>query len=285
MSERTLVCVLGQTRAHELTWDNFETNVLQELNAELAICVGYDETYDRCNPFYRRARHRWFLQEPEDFGTEIDRVCLSLGLPLLWRKLIQVGDGLLGGVKGCSGSGAVQMVFRWFLRDCLLRERLLDKYDRFIVTRSDFLYAVPHPNLQALSNSSIWLPDGEDYGGLVDRHIVANPEDVIESLSMLIDVVSNPMDLYNDLTVYPNRNVEACLHNHFRKTNLLPRLRRMPYFMYSVRGEKDPTRWSTGHFINELGYSVKYPGELSAAMRTRETFKTQADWLTWAQAA
>ena len=36
---RTLVCILGQTRAQNITWKNFNERVLKSLNADLALCV------------------------------------------------------------------------------------------------------------------------------------------------------------------------------------------------------------------------------------------------------
>ena len=36
---KTLVCILGQTRAQDITWKNFNKYVLKSLNADLALCV------------------------------------------------------------------------------------------------------------------------------------------------------------------------------------------------------------------------------------------------------
>jgi len=43
---------------------------------------------------------------------------------------------------------------------------LLERYDRFVITRSDFIWDCPHPPLSVLSPDAIWFPDGEYGGGL-----------------------------------------------------------------------------------------------------------------------
>jgi hypothetical protein len=283
MAERVLVCILAQTRAHEITWNNFRRNVLEEIGADLAICVGFNAEYDPTNLFHRHAQYRWLLPEPADFASEIDRASGSLGLIPSWRELLVLDGEFLGAAAGRRGSGAVQLVFRWFLRECILREKLTERYDRFIITRSDFLYVTPYPCPEALDRDAIWFPDGEDYGGLVDRHMVVSSGDVVASLGVLGDLISYPADWVNDLSFYPHRNIEACLHNYFRRLRLLARVRRFPYIMYSVGGEKDKTRWSSGHFVESLGYWIKYPSEVQAALSIKDALHSQGDWMRWAQ--
>ena len=50
---RTLVIVLSETRASELTFDSFKKNVIDELNADLCVCIGINPNYDYNNPFYK----------------------------------------------------------------------------------------------------------------------------------------------------------------------------------------------------------------------------------------
>jgi hypothetical protein len=73
---RALVCILAQTRSHQLTWSKFQTNVLGNLGGEvdLALCVA--EVPDRkSNPF--------------------DDVALDKR----WRDLLAVRGHFLGGIK------------------------------------------------------------------------------------------------------------------------------------------------------------------------------------------
>ena len=57
--ERVLVCILAQTRAHQVAWSSFKRHVLDELNADLALAITLDETYDYGNPYWQHAKYRW----------------------------------------------------------------------------------------------------------------------------------------------------------------------------------------------------------------------------------
>jgi hypothetical protein len=48
----------------------------------------------------------------------------------------------------------------------LLENDLLNKYDRFIITRSDYIYQLPHPKIELMNETNIWIPDCEHYGGI-----------------------------------------------------------------------------------------------------------------------
>jgi len=258
-------------------------NVLHELHADLAICIGYNQHYDIDNPFFQNAKYRWLIPEQDDFGAELDRISLTLGIVPKWEKLRNVGGHFLGGVRGIPGSGALQMIFRWHLREGLCRERLLDSYDQFIITRSDFVYTAPHPHIGALNPRWIWLPDGEDYGGLVDRHTVVSPEYVVPTLSIIEDLLRNPDDWNEILPKMPDQNIECTLHRYFEREGLLNRVRRFPYVMYSVRANKDPSRWSQGVFDQGTEQFIKYPRERALALDAGKRYKSQADWLAWSE--
>lgn len=69
---KTLVVVLSETRASELTFANFKRNVIDELKADLCVCIGVKTDYDYENPFYKLAKYRFIYDEPEDFGDAFD---------------------------------------------------------------------------------------------------------------------------------------------------------------------------------------------------------------------
>jgi hypothetical protein len=43
---KTLVVVLSETRTSELTFENFKKNVIDELNADLCLCIGVIPDYN-----------------------------------------------------------------------------------------------------------------------------------------------------------------------------------------------------------------------------------------------
>ena len=54
---KTLVCILGQTRAQDITWKNFNKYLLKSLNADLALCVA--EKKSSKNQMYKNAKFIW----------------------------------------------------------------------------------------------------------------------------------------------------------------------------------------------------------------------------------
>ena len=62
---KTLVCIIAQTRSHEVTWENFNKNVLKELDADLALCIGVTKNYNYQNPFWKNAKHKWTMKNME----------------------------------------------------------------------------------------------------------------------------------------------------------------------------------------------------------------------------
>jgi hypothetical protein len=69
---KTLVIILSETRASELTFDNFKQNVIDELEADLCVCIGVKANYDYNNPFYQLAKYKFLYDEPDDYGDAFD---------------------------------------------------------------------------------------------------------------------------------------------------------------------------------------------------------------------
>lgn len=281
MAERTLVCIINQTRAHEITWPGFKRFVLDETGADLAVCVGVGPDYDHTNPFYANAQHRWTIEEPEDYGNVYDMAARILGSTADWRRLMEVPSQWLGGVKGPHAhpaSAGIGIFYRWFLLHNLRESGALDAYDRFIVTRSDYYYVCPHPPLPLLDSRYFWVPDGEDYQGIVDRYGLFNRADVEAGLNFLEHIVREPDELYRRMSWYRNWNPERCLRMHLERFGVAHRLRRFPFFMFAARGDSDTSTWTMGDYDPALNCYVKYPAEHERAMRAQGRFRSAQDW-------
>jgi len=284
--ERTLVCILAQTRAHALTWPSFKRNVLDALNADLALALCADETYDYANPFWQHARHRWAAPEYADFGDGFDEAQAWLTAaegvePKPWRPVLDVGGVWLGAIKAPNkqpGAGAVLIYIRWFLRHQIVLNGLLERYDRFVITRSDFIWACPHPPLSVLDPNCVWFPYGEFYGGLTDRHLVVSRDDVIALLSLIDEIVVRPDEMIARLGHSPNLNIESYIYLNLRWRGLLSRTRLFPYVMFTVRDTGDPTSWAAGTWNDEAGMTVKYPVEYESAKQWRDQIPDHAAW-------
>ena len=279
--EKVLIIILAETRAHQLTFDLFKRNLLDPNNADLALCVADNQREDKSNPFYQHAQYCWTIKEPEDWGSAFDEFQERHGLVGDWRQLMQVKDQWLGGVKGNKaqfGSAGILLFFRLFLKECLVEHQIIEKYDRFVVTRSDFMHRIPHVPLYLLASSKIWIPDGEDYGGYTDRHIVVARENVRKVLSIADPIVGQPEALREAMSSRDDWNLERYIKFAFTKMGINELVERFPYTMYSVRLPDGHTRWQQGKFHEDLGYYVKYPGEYESYQSATQHLKLTGDW-------
>lgn len=268
---RTLVVILSETRASELTFENFEKNVLQPLDADLCVCIGVKDGYDYSDPFYRTAKYCFEYPEPNDYGSAFDYAseCIQKRLGIVsamhWRKFLKVKNQFMGGIKDPKhqhpGSAGILIFFRWFLMKNIIENNLLEKYDRFVITRSDFLYRMPHCPLHLLDPSCIWIPDSEGYGGYTDRHVILSKENIEQYLNILDNMVIRSKEYFTKMTHHSKWNLEQLIKFHLNMNGVLNKVRQFPYVMYAVRNIDGTTRWSAGKFNKELGYYVKYQSE------------------------
>jgi hypothetical protein len=380
--EKTLVIILGETRAHELTFENIKTNLLDELDADLALCIGIKPTqYDYNNPFYKLAKYHFLYEEPEDnnyacafdyaeeqikknlpsfetiqnhntihsklseptqntenidylyktdtnlenetieellqsydeivhhsptfpsldyagtlYGVKTNptnHIVPQVGVStykkhLNWRKFLHLQDQFLGGVKDPfypqhQGSAGILLFLRWFLLKNLREhpDDILNKYDRFIISRSDYIYRLPHPKMLLLSKDNIWIPDAEGYEGFTDRHVVLTRNFVEPYLNILETMITKSNEYFIKMSHYHNYNnliyywnLERLIHFHLREHGLLPLVKEIPYVMYTVRPLNGSSSWvhGLGEFSEEHNCYIKYKGEYEKSKIYKELF-------------
>jgi len=268
MKQKTLVVILAQARADKLTWASFKKNVLDELEADLALCIGESPNNNSSNFYWAHAKYKWIVPEYEDFGEGFDQIQLErYGYVTDWREILKIQNQWLGGIKGKGehpGSAGILIYFRAKLYDFLVKENISDQYDRFIVTRSDFIWDIPHPKVERLNPNFVWIPYGEFHGGITDRHVVLSKHNLGAYLSLIDPILKDTADLMKRMMAYnpkPIWNLERYISFHLKSQKFTSKIRLMPYMMYSVREESTPTRWSRGVYEPNLGYYLKYPME------------------------
>ena len=360
-TDKTLVIILSETRAHELTYDNFKKNVIDELNADLCVCIGITPEYDINNPYYKLAKYKFLYEEPTDFGDAFEYAYNIISLnkpkyeilnninalyaklpnpcqstdnityygnayniniddyndeivvhtkdfydinwkdqvygiknsydnlisqenvitykkPLYWREFLKIKNQFLGGIKDeineQLGSGGILIFFRWFLLKNLIENDLIKKYDRFIITRSDFIYQLPHPKVNLMNENNIWIPDAEHYGGYTDRHVVLSQNNIISYLNILNNIVLRSNEYFIKMKLYNEWNLEQLIKFHLQQNNIEHLVKEFPYIMYSIRNINGNTRWTNGIYSNELGYYIKYYNEYNKSNYYKNLFDT-----------
>jgi hypothetical protein len=156
---------MAQVRFGEPTWPMFKKNVLDELGADLALCISdappkalgkaTGEAITE-NEYYKNAKYIFTLKEPSNWFAEFEKMAPEISkfrcFPGNWLE-----------------TGGMNTYFKWFLYENLKRENLLSQYDQIITTRSDYFWHYAHPKLDL---DHVWIPDGEFHGGICDRHMV-----------------------------------------------------------------------------------------------------------------
>ncbi len=284
---KTLVCLIAETRASAITWPGIKSFVLDSLRADLLLCISVPEKYDFANPLWQFAKYRYSTPEFNDWGDAFDEVQQAQMQPAKdetlpdWRQLLEIKSQWLGGVKGPgqhAGSAAILIYYRWLLLKFLQSEGLLDRYDRFVLTRSDFVWTTHHPPMSALDPQAIWIPDGEGYMGLTDRHAVLSRENIEIYLDIISPIVKEPNILFSEMKHKNNWNLEQFIDYSLARRKCRDKVRHFPYVMYSAREWGGTTSWSQGNWSDEFGYYIKYKSEFESATSAQKVIKTKSDW-------
>lgn len=258
MPPKVLYIILSQTRAHELTFNKFKQHVLDHLKCDLAVCAS-PESKDG-DMFTKTAKYTWFYPEVDDWSVAYDEMFGHKN----WRSILKIKNQVFGGILDENhqhpGSAGILIFFRWFLLQNLIKNNLIDKYDFFIVSRSDYLYHSNHPLITCnTSKKYIYIPQGEDYDGITDRYMLVSNENIVHALSIADNFLSDPDKFIKDTSFFQSWNLERLIYWHFHKKGLI--VKRFPRIMFTVRGQNDETRWTGGEFNKDINLIVKYSSE------------------------
>jgi hypothetical protein len=171
----------------------------------------------------------------------------------------------MGGIRDKDnehpGSGAIQIFYRWYLLKNLIDNNLIDEYDRFVITRSDYIYQLPHPKVERMNSNNIWIPNGEKYDGYTDRHVVLSKTNIIFYLNIFNNMVQKSNQYFMKMKNKNNWNIEQLIKFHLQQNNVEYLIKEFPYVMYTCRNHNGTTRWNVGTYNEQLDYYVKYPSE------------------------
>src|SRR5205807_4608975 len=191
-----------------------------------------------------------------DSGTAFDFACETIlkSYPSLQKttysqEFMEIKNQyLLGGIPGVTG---LLIFYRWFLLKNLIDYNLLDKYDFFIITRSDYMYQLPHPHIELFSNDSIYIPNGEHYDGITDRHVVLPKKVIVQYLNILNEMVINGRGYNEKMSAWYHQrkidwNIEQLIKFQLTQQDVFKFVKFFPYVMYAVRPLGGTTSWSQG---------------------------------------
>lgn len=255
---KNLVIMIGNARGGEKAWQSAYVNLIKPHNADLAVCFG--QTNYKESSLYAYSKYIWEIKEYYNWREYYEQYCTSR----FWEKSLSLGvhNGLMGAIDGHHGSAPIQFAIKNFILrnyiDILLR------YDTIIMTRSDHYYI--YPDDANKDRDRIWIPEGEDWGGICDRHIEFNSKYVKEVLDILSFIDSE--NGYNILKQENKTNPEGVLDSIFRYRQLPTARYKRNQFCVALKTDK--TRWYfpgsfSTFFDTEL--LVKYRDEYKASLQ------------------
>lgn len=282
-----LVIVLGQTRASGATSESFDRFLIAPLaqggrvDIALCRCAGYGE---KDGYFASKAAYIWEIPEPASwnhlFDEAADQACG--GHSSDWHPLIDVRGNWLGEIDEAGGKRRGSAARCLYLRHhalAMIRSLALERrYRWFILTRSDYLYRFEHPPLRRLDPRCVWIPRGEDYEGITDRHVVFPSSSVGHVLGVLDDLLQAPSEYRRIMACHGDWNLERFLKLAFIRIGLYRRTRRYPRVMYLVRNADTATAWSKGVWDGGGNVFVKYPSEKSLAEADVAALRKAGGW-------
>ena len=185
-----------------------------------------------------------------------------------WSEFLKIKGYFLGGIKNNKnqhyGCGSKLIFLRWFLLQKLIEDDLINKYDRFIITRSDFIYQLPHPKVEYMNENYIWFPNCEHYGGYTDRHVVLSRKHVKKYLNLLHDFIMKSNEYFLKMNERDFWNLQKIILLHLQQNNMQHIVKEFPYIMYSIR------EYVTGS-INNI--DINYPTEYEKSYFYKDQFE------------
>jgi hypothetical protein len=264
-NNRTLVILTGDLRCGEKAWSTLYENVLDLNHADLALFVQVPSQLEYKNAsLFARARHIEWIPRYDDWADAIDLIDGPA-----WRETIlqlypaETHYSILGGVEGYKASAAIVHMFRYFVAERIKRNGWEQQYDRFIVTRTDQFYKCPI-DLSKLDPESLWLAEGEDFGGYNDRFYVAPSSLIRKTLEVMPTFVRKPY-IFQNVTHGPSLNSERVLYLLWRELGLVPSVKRFVRTFFTCSMPMDSARWSKGIRMVEEGVFFKYRREYADA--------------------
>ena len=242
-----LVVLAGSPRGGQSTWKSLLKFVVNPLNADLAICT--TDNYVENNFLFDKADYKWILKNPKNFEDYYSQYFKGS-----WKEYLLKGQGL-----GLFESGLIHFA----LKDYVFRNHYqeLSKYKYIIYTRFDQYYVDFHPDF---NDDKIYIPKGEDYFGVCDRHVVFNSNNAPAYFS-IIDYIDSEKALI-EIPKYPN--CESVYKKHLEHSGLEKKILRFNRISFTSALKNDSTNWripSYKIFFSKI--MIKYPDEFLYAVK------------------
>ena len=279
---KTLIILIGECRGSEETWRTMYKNLMIPYDADLALCIGKKNNEPiKENFLTEKSKYVWTINEYEDW---YDYFRENFGSSGFWESNLVYG---LEGSMGGGMQGVISIIFKHFIYQNY--SKILEEYDRIILTRTDMYYIHKYP---ILSNDHFWLMNGEDHGGYCDRFFCFPSKYLKECLNICEYVNSEELNILLTKMYEQNSNLsfiqnlspmqkgmfnsESYHRLYFEYTGIVYKIRRCPVLHFIVSSLEDVSRtpdWEDKSYNFKNGLVIRYKSEFIDAFRTAKLFK------------
>ena len=256
--KKYLTVLAGNPRGGEHTWKSLYKYVIDHLDSDLAICTG--DIWVSENSLFEKADYKWIFEEPENWFSYYEK-----NFNKNWYDFFSLGKE-----TGLYNSGNIHFA----IKDIILKNYIdiLESYEFIIYSRFDQFYTDYHPKL---SGNNIWIPEGEDYFGICDRHAVF-PSEFANDFLNICGFINSKVALKYDSSYL---NCETTFFNQLQENNQINTVKRFDRLQFTSAVEGDKTNWRIP-IMRVYGISklyMKYPNEFMLSvknlLRTKNIFK------------
>ncbi len=240
--KKYLTILSGHPRGGEKTWNSLYRNVIEPLNSDLAVLTGNKWVSNQS--FVKKSKYKWFFDEPDDWFSYYEERYHGN-----WKEYFELGKN-----TGLYNSGSIHFALKDILLNNYLNE--IKAYEQIIFTRFDQFYINKHPDL---NNKFIWIPEGEDYFGICDRHAVV-PSEHIKKYLDIVDYINSEKSIETKDELL---NCEVTYKNQLIQNELLSIVKRFKRSQFTVSIKGDKNNWRIPKYKIYLfgGIFLKYPDE------------------------
>ncbi len=239
---KKLLVLAGLPRGGEDTWSSIYKFLLERHDADLAICC--EKGLLKNTSLVKKADYIWDFEPFEDWSDYYKQNKLEKALNYLSK----------GKNTGLENSGIA--VFG--LKHMILKNYIdvLNRYDQIYYSRLDQLHIDYHPDLDI---NYCWFVEGEDYGGINDRHFIF-PSNLSKKILNVCEYINSEKAL-SEIPDFPN--CEAVWLKYLESNNIDKKIKRFKRTHFTVSKDGDFTRWRIDRYNLFLfkNLKIKYPSE------------------------
>ena len=245
--EKYLVVLGGSPRGGEKAWNSMYKYVKEHLKADLAICTG--RKWLNNQSFIDKAEFDWTFDEVDDWSEYYTK-----NHNKQWVEAFELGRN-----TGLLESGFIHFA----IKDIILERHIeeIEQYDYIIYSRFDQMYIDYHLHGY---DQNILIPEGEDYFGIGDRHILIPSMFARKYFGILKFYLNN----YNEFKNINYLNCETVNDLHLKSFINEENILRTKRIQFTVAEKKDQTNWRKAIFKIYLlrNVKLKYPDEFLKAV-------------------